>query len=251
MSGMDRRRAEARQPAPETAPALELVDVHTYIGSFHILQGVRLAVRPRHITALLGRNGAGKTTTVRTIMGLERRATGAIRLFGRDIRGLPADEIARQGVGYVPENAGIFPHLTVAEHLLLVSGRKSGDARRRTEEAVGLFPDLAQAWQKPGGSLSGGQRQMLAIARAYVMGANLLVIDEPSKGLAPLMVERLMESLTRFSEHGSVLLVEQNFLMASRISDDFYLIDHGTTIHSGPMEELVNDRDLQRLYLGI
>jgi len=237
--------------ASDNAPVLVLENVHTYVGSFHILQGVGLAVRRKHITVLLGRNGAGKTTTVRTIMGLAPRCTGSIRLAGREIRGLAPDEIARRGVAYVPEDAGIFPHLTVAEHLMLVSGSKGGARSGVVEEVMELFPDLKQAWRKRGGALSGGQRQMLAVARAYAMGAGLLVIDEPSKGLAPVMVERLMDSLVRFKNYGSVLLVEQNFSMASRISDDFYLIDHGTTISHGPMAALVGDRELQHRYLGI
>ncbi len=237
--------------ANDSPPVLVLENVHAYVGSFHILQGVSLQVRDRHITVLLGRNGAGKTTTVRTIMGLVPRSTGGIRLAGQEIRSLPPDEIARRGVAYVPEDAGIFPHLTVAEHLMLVSGGNGASRTAALEEVLALFPDLKQAWRKRGGALSGGQRQMLAVARAFVMRAGLLVIDEPSKGLAPVMVERLMESLLRFKDHGSVLLVEQNFLMASRISDDFYLIDHGTTIRHGAMAELVADRELQHRYLGI
>ena len=218
---------------------LELEDVHTDIGQHHILQGVSLRIRPDAVTVLLGRNGAGKTTTMRTIMGLLHPRRGALRYEGRAIHHLPPYEVARLGIGYVPEGQGIFATLTVDENLRVARLTDDAGARERLRHVFALFPDLE------------GQKQMLAIARALVNPNRLLLIDEPSTGLAPIVVERLIEVLAGMKRHATVLLVEQNFAMAEALADDFYLLDDGRTIHHGPMAALVQDHALKKRYLGI
>ena len=230
---------------------LELDDVHTYIGQHHILQGVTLAVRRDAVTVLLGRNGAGKTTTMRTIVGLLQPARGSIRLEGRPIHGLKPYEIARRGIGFVPEGQGIFATLTVDENLRLARLGDDAEAHARLARVLELFPDLERFRAARAGTLSGGQKQMLSIARALVNPNRLLLVDEPSKGLAPIVIEHLVEALRAMKAHATVLLVEQNFAMAQALADDFYLIDDGRTVHHGPMAALVADDALKKRYLGI
>ncbi|MBI5628144.1 MAG: ABC transporter ATP-binding protein [Candidatus Rokubacteria bacterium] len=230
---------------------LELDEVHTFIGQHHILQGVSLRIRPDAVTVLLGRNGAGKTTTMRTIVGLLHPSRGTIRYEGRPIHRLPPYEIVRLGVGYAPEGLGIFAGLTVDENLRVATLSDGPAGRERLEQIFALFPDLQRFRRAPAGTLSGGQKQMLSIARAFVNPNRLLLIDEPSKGLAPIIVEHLVEALRTMKEHATVLLVEQNFAMARALGDWFYLIDDGRTVHSGPMEALVDDAALKKRYLGI
>jgi len=232
-------------------PILELDEVHTFIGQHHILQGVSLRIRPDAVTVLLGRNGAGKTTTMRTIVGLLHPSRGTVRFEGREIHRLPPYEIVRLGVGYVPEGQGIFAGLTVDENLRVATLSESSVSRERLEQIFALFPDIERFRRAPAGTLSGGQKQMLSIARAFVNPNRLLLIDEPSKGLAPIIVEHLVEALRTMKEHATVLLVEQNFAMARALGDWFYLIDDGRTVHSGPMEALVDDAALKKRYLGI
>jgi len=232
-------------------PILELADVHTFIGQHHVLQGVTLSVRRDAVTVLLGRNGAGKTTTMRTIVGLLRPSRGSIRLDGRPIHGIPPFEIVRRGVGFVPEGHGIFATLTVDENLAVARRAGDADAPARLGRVFDLFPDLARFRGARAGTLSGGQKQMLAIARALVGPNQLLLIDEPSKGLAPIVVDHLIEALRAMKAHATVLLVEQNFAMAQALADDFYLLDDGRTVRSGPMTALVADDALKRRYLGI
>ncbi|HAM58257.1 MAG: ABC transporter ATP-binding protein [Candidatus Rokubacteria bacterium RBG_16_73_20] len=230
---------------------LELDDVHTYIGQHHILQGVTLAARRDAVTVLLGRNGAGKTTTMRTIVGLLQPARGSIRLEGRPIHGLKPYEIARRGIGFVPEGQGIFATLTVDENLRLARLGDDAEAHARLARVLELFPDLERFRAARAGTLSGGQKQMLSIARALVNPNRLLLVDEPSKGLAPIVIEHLVEALRAMKAHATVLLVEQNFAMAQALADDFYLIDDGRTVHHGPMAALVADDALKKRYLGI
>ena len=232
-------------------PILELDDVHTFIGQHHILQGVSLRIRPDAVTVLLGRNGAGKTTTMRTIVGLLHPSRGTVRFEGREIHRLPPYEIVRLGVGYVPEGQGIFARLTVDENLRVATLSEGSVSRERLDQIFALFPDIERFRRAPAGTLSGGQKQMLSIARAFVNPNRLLLIDEPSKGLAPIIVEHLVEALRAMKEHATVLLVEQNFAMARALGDWFYLIDDGRTVHSGPMEALVDDAALKKRYLGI
>lgn len=237
--------------AAATAILLEVEDLHAHIGQHHVLQGVSLAVPRDGVTVLLGRNGAGKTTTMRTIVGLLRPSAGAIRLDGRPIHGLRPHEIVRLGVGYVPEGQGIFGTLTVAENLRLAMLGSEAEGRARLPEVFALFPDLERFRQALAGTLSGGQKQMLAIARALVNRHRLLLVDEPSKGLAPVVVEHLVRALRAMRGAVTVLLVEQNFAMAAALGDDFFLLDDGRTVHEGRMADLARDDALKRRYLGV
>lgn len=228
---------------------LELDSIHTFIGQFHILEGVTLSVAEGSITALLGRNGAGKTTTLKSIIGLRPPREGKVLFDGVDIRGRRPYDIATLGIGYVPENRAVFRALTVAENLKIAE-RKKGDLARHSEMIFSLFPDLKKFIKLSAGQLSGGQQQMLAIARALVPENRLLLIDEPSEGLAPILIEQLMESIRRLSAHTTILLVEQNFRMASQLADYYYLIDDGKSVKHGAMKDLVNDRATIQRYLG-
>ncbi|MFS8535831.1 MAG: ABC transporter ATP-binding protein [Limnochordales bacterium] len=229
---------------------LEVRGLQAWIGRFHILQGVDFAVPEGETTVLLGRNGAGKTTTLRAIMGLVGVRQGSIRLGGQELAGRRPYEIAQLGIGYVPEDRGIFRFLTVEENLR-VAERSRGALKRREDLIYGLFPDLARFRQRKAGHLSGGQQQMLAIARALVNDNRLLLIDEPSKGLAPIVVQHLTETLAQIARHVTVLLVEQNFAMAARLGRTCVVIDAGRVVHAGPMDELVASPELQRRWLGV
>ncbi|MEQ2525658.1 ABC transporter ATP-binding protein [Bacillaceae bacterium CLA-AA-H227] len=230
---------------------LKLNEVETYIGQFHILQGISLEVRKGEVTVLLGRNGAGKTTTLRTIMGLNPSTKGTITFNNEEIQSLPTYSVAQKGIGYVPEDQGIFSELTVEENLKVAMKNESDRTKERLDYILNLFPDLKKFWKKPGGLLSGGQKQMLSIARAYVNDNELLLIDEPSKGLAPIVVEKVKESIIEMKDKTTIVLVEQNFMMASTIGDHFYIIDDGQTVQNGPMEVLKEDDEMRRKYLGI
>src|SRR5829696_2828260 len=246
---------------------LKLAGVHTHIGAYHILHGVDFEVTAGEVTMLLGRNGAGKTTTLRTIMGLWAASQGAVVFDGRQIGGpattpeggapaqLPTPAIAAQGIAYVPENMGIFADLSVAENMLLAAR----SARRldqldsaRLEWLFGLFPALKKFWLHPAGKLSGGQKQMLAIARAMVEPRRLLLIDEPSKGLAPAIVQNLIGALRDLKRtETTILLVEQNFAMAKALGDRVAVMDDGRVVHRGDMAALAADEGLQHKLLGL
>ena len=228
---------------------LSVEAIHTFIGQFHILEGVTVEVPPNSITALLGRNGAGKTTTLRSIIGLNPPARGAIRYRGQTISGRRAFEIAQRGIGYVPDYRAIFRQLTVEENLKIAE-RNKGDLARRKDFILDLFPDLRRLYAWPGGQLSGGQQQMLAIARALVAENQLLLIDEPSEGLAPVIIENLMDAIRQLSGQTAVLLVEQNFRVASRLADRYIIIEDGRSVQSGMMADLANDPALIHRYLG-
>lgn len=228
---------------------LRVENIHTFIGQFHILQDVSLAVERGSITVLLGRNGAGKTTTLKSILGLTPPSQGRVIFDGEDIRGRRAFEIASMGIGYVPEHRAIFRDLTVGENLRIAE-RKRGDLDRKADFIFGLFPDLKRLYRLPGNHLSGGQQQMLAIARALVPDNKLLLIDEPSNGLAPVLIEQMMEAIRGLSATTTVLLVEQNFIMASQLGQAYYILDDGRTVHSGAMADLVKDKALIHRYLG-
>ncbi len=259
------------------APLLKLAGVHTHIGAYHILHGVDFEVPAGEVTMLLGRNGAGKTTTLRTIMGLWAASQGSVVFDGKQIggpaaplagaanssstpgRAAPAQlltpAIAAQGIAYVPENMGIFADLSVAENMLLAAR----SARRldqldsaRLEWLFGLFPALKKFWLYPAGKLSGGQKQMLAIARAMVEPRRLLLIDEPSKGLAPAIVQNLIAALRELKRTATtVLLVEQNFAVAKALGDRVAVMDDGRVVHRGAMAELAGDEALQHRLLGL
>jgi branched-chain amino acid transport system ATP-binding protein len=228
---------------------LEVRNIQTFIGQFHILDGVSVDVPDGSITVLLGRNGAGKTTTLKSILGLTPPRTGQVVFNGREIQGRPAYRTAAQGIGYVPEHRAIFRDLSVAENLRIAE-RKSGDLARREEFIFALFPDLKRLIKLSGGNLSGGQQQMLAVARALVPENELLLIDEPSEGLAPVVIEQMMEAIRRLSANTTVLLVEQNFIMASRLADRYTIIETGRSVKSGMMVDLIGDEATIQRYLG-
>ncbi|WP_453990554.1 ABC transporter ATP-binding protein [Bacillus nitroreducens] len=230
---------------------LKVEGIETYIDQFHILQGVSFEVKRGEVTVLLGRNGAGKTTTLRSIMGLNPPTKGTIEYDGKNIAGLTTHHIASQGIGYVPEDQGIFGDLTVEENMKVAIKKDNDETKERLEYILNLFPDLKKLWRSKGGNLSGGQKQMLSIARAYVNNNDLLLIDEPSKGLAPIIVEKVMESIQEMKSKTTIVLVEQNFNMASTIGDRFFIIDDGRTVHHGEMQELKENEQLRRQYLGI
>ncbi|MEH7524027.1 ABC transporter ATP-binding protein [Bacillus sp. JJ1503] len=230
---------------------LKLEGIETYIDQFHILQGVSLEVKKGEVTVLLGRNGAGKTTTLRSIMGLNPPAKGRIEYNGENITGLATYLIAAKGIGYVPEDQGIFGELTVEENMKVAMKKENEQTMERLDYILDLFPDLKKFWKRKGGHLSGGQKQMLSIARAYVNDNDLLLIDEPSKGLAPIVVEKVMESIQEMKTKTTIVLVEQNYMMASTIGDHFYIIDDGRTILHGEMRELKEDEKARKQYLGI
>ncbi|WP_062350782.1 ABC transporter ATP-binding protein [Bacillus kwashiorkori] len=230
---------------------LKVEGMQTYIGQYHILQDISFEVKKGEVTVLLGRNGAGKTTTLRSIIGLNPPAKGKVIFKNEPIHALPTYKIAKRGIGFVPEDQGIFNELTVEENLKVAMQKQDEKTLKRLDWVLNLFPDLKKFWKKQGGLLSGGQKQMLSIARAYVNENDLLLIDEPSKGLAPIVVEKVMESIQRMKEETTIVLVEQNFLMASAIGDRFYIIDDGRTAAAGAMEELVTNDQLKKKYLGI
>lgn len=230
---------------------LQVEAIETHIDQYHILQGVTLEVIPGEITVLFGRNGAGKTTTLRSIMGLQPVSGGTIRYQGDSIERLPTYLIARKGIGYVPEDQSMFYDLSVSETLKIAMRRADDQTLERQEWILNVFPDLKTFWHRKSGLLSGGQKQMLAISRAYVNDNDLLLIDEPSKGLAPIMVEKLMQSIEQMKSKTTVLLVEQNFMMASTIGERYYMMDEGRIVHHGTMQELKSDEEIRRKYLGI
>ncbi len=228
---------------------LEVRDIHTYIGQFYILQGVSVAVPAQSITVLLGRNGAGKTTTLKSILGLSTARRGEILFEGQNLVGKRPYDIARMGIGFVPEHRAIFKALSVRENLEIAE-RRSGDLKKRLEFIFDLFPDLKRLYALPGGQLSGGQQQMLAIARALVPDNRLLLIDEPSEGLAPVIIESLMHAIRTLATQATVLLVEQNFIVARHLADRYTIIEEGRSVHSGEMSNLAQDPALIHRYLG-
>lgn len=230
---------------------LNLDQLQTHIGQYHILQGIQFEAIEGEVSVLLGRNGAGKTTTLKTIMGLTPASHGKVMYEGQDITKRKPYDIANLGIGYVPEDQGIFKDLTVEENMKVAIRKETAEVYEKQAYILELFPDLKKFWKKDGGHLSGGQKQMLSMARAFVNDSKLLLIDEPSKGLAPIVVEKVMEAITEMKKKTTIILVEQNFIMASRIGDTYTLIDDGKTVHSGSMAELIGDEELKRKYLGI
>jgi branched-chain amino acid transport system ATP-binding protein len=228
---------------------LEINDIHTFIGQFHILEGITVEVPRNSITVLLGRNGVGKTTTLKSIIGLTPPSRGTIKFKEEEINGWRPFNIARLGIGYVPDYRAIFNQLSVEENLKLAE-RQKGDLNRKLDFIFEVFPDIERLYQWPGGQLSGGQQQMLAVARAFVPDNELLLIDEPSEGLAPVIIEQMMDAIRRLSDQTTVLLVEQNFKVASQLADRFVIIENGQSVHDGLMEDLVEDQALITRYLG-
>jgi branched-chain amino acid transport system ATP-binding protein len=233
---------------------LEVRDIHTYYGQSHILQGVSLRVDQGEIVLLSGRNGAGKTTTIRSILGLVPPKAGEIFFQGEKISGLPVHIISRKGIRVVPEGRMIIPGLTVHENLKLATlkNRNQAGVKELFERVAQIFPRLREREDQEGTSLSGGEQQMLAIARALVSDPVLMLIDEPSEGLSPLLVEKIAEVLKEIKQRGTtILLVEQNTDMALEISNRCYLMDEGVIKFEGSPEEIKGDEKIQREYLAV
>ncbi|MFZ6710044.1 ABC transporter ATP-binding protein [Undibacterium sp. TC9W] len=230
---------------------LTLAGVHTHIGEYHILQGVDMQVPRGGLSVLLGRNGAGKTTTLRTIMGLWKASQGKIHFDGRDITAMATPDIAQLGIAYVPESMAIFSDLTVKENLLLAARNGPLD-HSRVDWICGFFPALKKFWNYPAGNLSGGQKQMVAIARAIVEPRKLILVDEPTKGLAPAIILSLMAAFNELkASDTTILLVEQNFNFVRKLGDTVAVMDDGRVVHTGGMQALAEDNDLQQHLLGL
>ena len=234
---------------------LSLQGVHTHIGAYHILHGVDLHVPRGQLTMLLGRNGAGKTTTLRTIMGLWQASSGSVQFGQKAITHLPTPDIAQLGIAYVPEAMGIFADLTVKENMLLAA-RQAKHAGQMDEVRLkwifSLFPAVEKFWNHPAGKLSGGQKQMLAVARAIVEPRALLIVDEPSKGLAPAIINNMIDAFAQLKATGTtILLVEQNIHFAKRLGDHVAVMDNGRVVHAGAMQALAEDAALQNSLLGL
>ena len=234
---------------------LELSGVHTHIGAYHILHGVDLQVPRGQLTMLLGRNGAGKTTTLRPIMGLWQASQGRISFNGQDITKKHTPQIADLGIASVPENMGIFADLTVKENMVLAARQAKTAAQidqTRLQWIFKLFPAVEKFWNHPAGKLSGGQKQMLAVSRAIVEPRELLIVDEPSKGLAPAIINNMIEAFQQLKASGvTILLVEQNINFAKRLGDTVAVMDDGRVVHSGTMAALAQDEALQQRLLGL
>lgn len=228
-------------------PLLQVRNLHVYLGESHILQGVSFDVRAGGVTALLGRNGVGKTTTLRGILGLVPRK-GEVQLDSTNIASLPTHTIVQRGVGYVPEDRDVFAGLTVTENLRLAEREGSPHHYDLVYE---LFPELKTRGRQRAGTLSGGQQQMVALARALLNDNEILLIDEPTKGLAPLVVTQVAHALERVSQRTTVLLVEQNLSVAHRLAGDAVVLDQGRVVHTGTVDELMQDPELMRQHLGV
>jgi branched-chain amino acid transport system ATP-binding protein len=234
---------------------LTLEGVNTHIGAYHILHGVDLVVPRGELTLLLGRNGAGKTTTLRTIMGLWPASQGRIIFGAEDITALNTPAIAQKNIAYVPENMGIFADLTVKENMLLAARSAKNAAQmdgERLKWIFKLFPAVEKFWNHPAGKLSGGQKQMLAVSRAIVEPRDLLIVDEPSKGLAPAIIQNMIDAFQQLKQSGvTVLLVEQNIHVAQQLGDSVAVMDNGRVVYSGRMQALAEDTALQQSLLGL
>lgn len=228
---------------------LEVKHIHAFINQYHILEDVDFVVPKGSITALLGRNGAGKTTTLKSILGLASVRKGEILFEGKEVQGMRPFEIASLGIGFVPEHRAIFRDLSVEENLKIAE-RNKGDLDRKREFIFNLFPDLKKFLNLRGTELSGGQQQMLAIARALVADNSLLLIDEPSEGLAPVIIEHMIDVIRQLSQQSTVVLVEQNFLVASKLAEYFVIIEEGKSVASGLMKNLEADKAMIHHYLG-
>ena len=226
---------------------LEVEDVHTYYGESHVLEGVTLDVEEGEVVALVGRNGVGKTTTLRSVLQLTPPREGDVRYDGESLVGLDTHEVADRGVGWIPEDRRVFAHLTVEENVRL-SVPPGSDEEAGLETAFEAFPDLREFADRDAGTLSGGQQQMLSIARGLVNENDLLLVDEPSEGLAPLIVENVAESLQTVAEDTTLLLVEQNLPLALDLADRFYVVDHGEVVDEGSTEGVTTeDERFERL----
>lgn len=232
---------------------LELANIHTYYGHIHALKGVSLMVEEGEIVTLIGANGAGKSTTLRTISGLIHAREGAVRLNGKNISRMPAHEIVAAGVGHVPEGRGIFPRLTVRENLEMgaFTINSAAEVRRRMDTVFDLFPRLRERAEQKGGTLSGGEQQMLATGRGLMLKPKILLMDEPSMGLAPVLVDAIFDVIVQLNKDGTtILLVEQNALMALRTASRAYVLETGRIVISGSAHEVAQNPEVKRAYLG-
>lgn len=232
---------------------LELENIHTFYGHIHALKGISLRVEEGEIVTLIGANGAGKSTTLRTISGLIHAREGSVHLSGKDITRMPAHEIVGAGVGHVPEGRGIFPRLTVRENLEMGAYTVSSaqEVRQRMEEVFVLFPRLRERIEQKGGTLSGGEQQMLATGRGMMLKPKILLMDEPSMGLAPVLVDAIFDIIVRMNKDGTtILLVEQNALMALRTAARAYVLETGRIVLSGSAQEVAQNPEVKRAYLG-
>ncbi len=233
-----------------SGPLLQVAGLHAYYGESHILRGLDFEVQPAEVVTLLGRNGAGRTTTFRALLGLVGRRTGRIRIAGQDAIGLPSHRIARLGVGYCPEERGIYASLSAEENLLLPP--RVGPDGLSIEEIYTLFPNLRERRATQGTRLSGGEQQMLAVARILRSGARLLLLDEVSEGLAPVIVQALSLAIQTLRQKGyTILLAEQNFRFAAPLTDRFYVMEHGRIVHSFPAVELQQNTPRLRQFLAV
>ena len=237
----------------DAAPLLEIDAIETCYGLSQVLFGLSLSINAGEMVSLMGRNGMGKTTTIRSIMGLTPARAGAIRFGGHEVRSLPSYRIAKLGIGLVPEGRQIFPNLTVRENLVAASANRLGNPDPWTLEKIhALFPRLAERGSNMGNQLSGGEQQMLAIGRALMTNPHLLILDEATEGLAPLIREEIWNCLSMLKARGqSILVIDKNVGHLSRICDRHYIIERGRTVWSGTSGELMAEPDLQHRYLGI
>ena len=236
--------------ATGTEPLLAVEDLHAWYGESHVLHGMRFEVPRGEVVTLLGRNGAGKTTTLRSIMGVLAKKRGSVRFEGRETIHLPSRTIARAGIGYCPEERGIFASLSVEENLMLPPVVRPGGMSRAT--IFELFPNLEERLRSAGTKLSGGEQQMLAIARILRSGANLLLLDEPTEGLAPVIVQQIGRTIARLKGEGyTVILVEQNFRFAATLADRHYVVETGKVIDTIPNADLAGNMDKLHRYLGV
>lgn len=234
-----------------SAPALEIKDLNAWYGESHVLHGINLSVNKGEVVCLLGRNGAGRTTTLRAILGLVTNRTGSIKVNGLDVLSMPTHEVARLGIGYCPEERGIFTSLTCEQNLMLPPKVGEGTAME-VDEIYHMFPNLYERRSSPGGKLSGGEQQMLSIARILRTGANILLLDEITEGLAPVIVHKLSEVVRTLKERGfTIVLVEQNFRFASKLADRNYVIEHGQVVKIVERSELGANEERLRVLLGV
>jgi len=234
-----------------SAPALEIKDLNAWYGESHVLHGINLSVNKGEVVCLLGRNGAGRTSTLRSVLGLVSSRTGSIKVNGLDVLSMPTHEVARLGIGYCPEERGIFTSLTCEQNLMLPP--KVGDGMAmEVAEIYKMFPNLYERRSSPGGKLSGGEQQMLSIARILRTGANILLLDEITEGLAPVIVHKLSEVVRTLKERGfTIVLVEQNFRFASKLADRNYVIEHGQVVKIVERSELGANEEQLRVLLGV
>ena len=234
---------------------LDLQDVHSYYGTSHILQGVNFSVPEGKCVALLGRNGAGKTTTIHTIAGLHKAKRGSIRLKDKQVQSLSSHQISRLGIGLVPQGRRIFPSLTIRENLTMPARKKKENDKKITwdiEKVYELFPVLKEREKNMGTQLSGGQQQMLAIGRALMTNPQFLLMDEPSEGLAPVIIDQVGDIVIKLKETGlPILMVEQNIALACKAADEILIMNKGTIVWQGTPDELMANEEIQHKYLGV